>query len=408
VLLDQKKKTEKKTNIYKKTNMAPKPSLLFIFILIITYQLSHLNHLTIGFPAFMLIEIPHTLLSWLLGETNGLGIRRTWAHHTISRLNAYPPPDLISYSNFTARYYAALIPHRIITCSTTNNNNNSPFFKALVISYQHSKQSNDNTNTNNNSNDPCTLSSIDSINVDHYIIYFHGGFDSHSNPYSISSPLYDLSKWAFVLQKKKVVIIIPWLPLTPNERFPTQQMVGLSTYEFLITRNKIDPKKIIFGGDFTGGTIALNLAGDISPLSKKPRAVFVVSPWLVGDFACPRKKEHLDVISCSRLAMLTAMYTERHMYEKAFPGQRQGVNFAPWLVQLPDHLYIWSGENELLHQQTVEFIELIKNHAPTKQVIFHSHSNGHNSFPLHDDPWIGEEAYLERKHVWMTVIDKLL
>ncbi|MFW9948071.1 MAG: alpha/beta hydrolase [Candidatus Odinarchaeota archaeon] len=126
---------------------------------------------------------------------------------------------------------------------------------------------------------------------DHVLLYFHGGgyiagsIDTHR----------DLV--ARISRAAKVRVLIIDYRLAPEHPFPAALEDAVSTYQWLISIEKINPKNLIIGGDSAGGGLTVST---LVKLREKgitlPTAGVYISPWidLAGTGESMKTKAELD------------------------------------------------------------------------------------------------------------------
>jgi acetyl esterase/lipase len=143
--------------------------------------------------------------------------------------------------------------------------------------------------------------------------------------------------------------------LTPGAKYPTQLIEAAQVYHYLLNDLKIDPGRIIVGGDSAGGNLTLQLFRHIAephpevsitfPALSRPSKCIIISPWVALDHKSPsfELNKKRDVMTLEKV----------EWYAKRWRGDHSDLFTDPlkaptdsWKAILPSTLVV-SGDQEL-------------------------------------------------------------
>ncbi|KAI1390865.1 Alpha/Beta hydrolase protein [Hypoxylon trugodes] len=200
---------------------------------------------------------------------------------------------------------------------------------------------------------------------------------------------------AFLVPGSKVgvevaVAILPY-SLAPARRYPAQlRQATLALKRFL--DYGFQPSDIILAGDSAGGGLAASLIFHLTKpnpsipsieLSQPLAATLLFGPWLSDrvDYASFRENQNIDEISpdiINRFAdewlLKSLEYSENPKLHKSYAFPMSDNEDAP--TQLPfgllartmKNLVVIVGANEVLRDQGVEFVNIVKSHNPGMKI----------------------------------------
>ncbi|KAF9967543.1 hypothetical protein BGZ70_009156 [Mortierella alpina] len=120
--------------------------------------------------------------------------------------------------------------------------------------------------------------------VDIIMLYAHGGGFVYGDAEMYNNIFCSWVQHFKSVHNKNLRILSLDYDLAPQKKFPTQRDQYISAYRFLVKEIKWNPRKIIFAGDMSGGTILLNACHVLRENRlPPPRALLVISPWLRMD-----------------------------------------------------------------------------------------------------------------------------
>ncbi|KAH6665946.1 Alpha/Beta hydrolase protein [Halenospora varia] len=117
-------------------------------------------------------------------------------------------------------------------------------------------------------------------NADAVYLYAHGGGMMIGHPLQY---LTEYERWVAAAAKKgkKLVILAPVYPLSPQKKWPAQRHAVINAYNFIVNDLSVLTSKLIIGGDSAGGNLALltllHLRNESKPI---PAATVLYSPFL--------------------------------------------------------------------------------------------------------------------------------
>ncbi|KAI1311279.1 hypothetical protein EDD11_003525 [Mortierella claussenii] len=117
--------------------------------------------------------------------------------------------------------------------------------------------------------------------VDIIMLYAHGGGFVFGDAEMYNNILCSWVEHFKKVHGKTLRILSVDYDLAPQKKFPYQRDQYLSAYRFLVHEIKWNPRKIIFGGDSSGGNILLNACYVLRENRlPPPRALLCISPWI--------------------------------------------------------------------------------------------------------------------------------
>ncbi|KAF9438539.1 hypothetical protein BGZ76_007070 [Entomortierella beljakovae] len=117
--------------------------------------------------------------------------------------------------------------------------------------------------------------------VDIIMLYAHGGGFVFGDAEMYNNIFCSWVNHFKDVHNKKLRILSLNYDLAPQKKFPHQRDQFLSAYRFLVNEIKWNPRKIIFGGDSSGGNIVLNASYVLRENRlPPPRALLCISPWI--------------------------------------------------------------------------------------------------------------------------------
>ncbi|KAG0054328.1 hypothetical protein BGZ83_011434 [Gryganskiella cystojenkinii] len=117
--------------------------------------------------------------------------------------------------------------------------------------------------------------------VDMIMLYAHGGGFVFGDAEMYNNIFCSWVEHFKTVHGKNLRILSVDYDLAPKKKFPHQRDQFLSAYRFLVEEIKWNPRKIIFGGDSTGGNILLNATYILREQGlPPPRALLCISPWI--------------------------------------------------------------------------------------------------------------------------------
>ncbi len=183
------------------------------------------------------------------------------------------------------------------------------------------------------------------------ILYFHGGGYTTGSCITHRAIASKIS-----LSTNKTVVLFNY-SLSPENKFPQALLDSIKVYYWLY-KNHTNQKNIIFGGDSSGGGLALttilSLRDDYIPL---PSSLFLISPWL--DLSC-KGESYISRKELDPLVAYECLKKDAHYYltETDFkipiisPLSMNLGNLPPMLIQVGDHEILLSDSIRLAERAT--------------------------------------------------------
>lgn len=175
--------------------------------------------------------------------------------------------------------------------------------------------------------------------------------------------------------------------LCPSAAFPIQLQQAASGLSKILSRNGINPRDIMIGGDSAGGNLTMQLlhhliepCPDVAAvkLSDSLQGAFMVSPWLSSktDDASFRTNHGIDMLTSDIVQhSIRAILNGRDVAaagrsdkDGAFAFDKEDVSFLERLPEVVGRLYVSAGQYETLRDQIVAFAEQVQSRAPKMDV----------------------------------------
>ncbi|KAG0083815.1 hypothetical protein BGZ93_005959 [Podila epicladia] len=194
--------------------------------------------------------------------------------------------------------------------------------------------------------------------VDIIMLYAHGGGFVFGDAEMYNNIFCSWVQHFKTVHNKNLRILSVDYDLAPKKKFPYQRDQYLSAYRFLVEEIKWNPRKIIFGGDSSGGNILLNATYVLRENRlPPPRALLCISPWIRLDadessspsMAHNRKSDFMPPQVFKKIARAYAGPKEIH-----------DSHVSPFYVKdhtkFPEMAIIYSG-SEVLRDDTARFVD---------------------------------------------------
>ncbi|GJJ76677.1 hypothetical protein EMPS_09036 [Entomortierella parvispora] len=194
--------------------------------------------------------------------------------------------------------------------------------------------------------------------VDMIMLYAHGGGFVFGDAEMYNNIFCSWVEHFKTVHNKNLRILSVDYDLAPQKKFPHQRDQFLSAYRFLVEEIKWNPRKIIFGGDSTGGNITLNATYILREQGlPPPRALLCISPWIRLDadentspsMAHNRKTDFLPPQVFKKIAR-----------SYAGPKEISDPHVSPFYVQdhskFPEMAMIYSA-SEVLRDDAARFVD---------------------------------------------------
>ncbi|KAF9208259.1 hypothetical protein BGZ59_010726 [Podila verticillata] len=194
--------------------------------------------------------------------------------------------------------------------------------------------------------------------VDIIMLYAHGGGFVFGDAEMYNNIFCSWVQHFKTVHNKNLRILSVDYDLAPKKKFPYQRDQYLSAYRFLVEEIKWNPRKIIFGGDSSGGNILLNATYVLRENRlPPPRALLCISPWI-----------RLDADESSSPSMAHNRKTDfmpPQVFKKiarayAGPKEIHDPHVSPFYVKdhtkFPEMAILYSGA-EVLRDDTARFVD---------------------------------------------------
>jgi acetyl esterase/lipase len=133
--------------------------------------------------------------------------------------------------------------------------------------------------------------------------YIHGGAYTLGHPLINPIHLLRIAETLHENSNQSSIFAVKYT-LTPEAKFPTRYQETVAPYEYLINEMGVDPSKIIFQDESTGGHLIL---ATLYALAEKgllrPGAAFLIAPWvdLTNSDPTVKRNRHRDNLATSAL-----------------------------------------------------------------------------------------------------------
>jgi len=205
-----------------------------------------------------------------------------------------------------------------------------------------------------------------------YILYFHGSGFCADLPATFRY-------WAdrMASENDASVLLVDY-PLAPEFPYPAALNACVDSYRWMVEDQKLDPAKIVIGGDSAGGNLVLATLLRIKQESlPTPACAFALSPCLDLTLSSPSmlENEKSDVVSNLKLLKrLAPLYAPEGNFTDAMVSPMYGVcsGLPPLQLQV--------GSGELLRDDSIGFYQKFKDATHIDLVLWDGAPHCHQIF----------------------------
>ncbi|RUS29436.1 Alpha/Beta hydrolase protein [Jimgerdemannia flammicorona] len=205
--------------------------------------------------------------------------------------------------------------------------------------------------------------------TDVVIFYAHGG------GYTSGHAAMFMDSWILWIEELKkhglnAKILSLEYGLAPMNKYPSQLQESLRAYKYLIEDLKIDPSKIILGGDSAGANL---MSATLLALHRRrfdtalpmPRGALLAHPWMTLDLSSSShtRNQSLDYIHLGSLVKnrLNWLPADQQSLEYLRSDPYVAPVYAPkdTFVEFP-HMFVAIGQWEVFYDDQVEFVSRLR------------------------------------------------
>lgn len=187
-------------------------------------------------------------------------------------------------------------------------------------------------------------------------VFFHGGAYITLHPLAhleTFGALVDMTN-ATTRNKRPLALLTGWYTLAIDAPFPAQLNDALALYNHLLNDLKIDPSRIVIGGDSAGGNLTLALCLTIKERKlPQPAGIVLVCPWVTMSMNAPSYFRNRDTDLLDQTML-------KHSIDKYFlRGQQDTPMTSPLnanLSELPKAL-VFAGDLEIFVDDIYAFVK---------------------------------------------------